>query len=166
MEKLGIQPSVLITQVINFAILAALLWKFLYKPVTKTLDARKKQIESDLQLSQSLKEQELELDATSQKTIKAAHLEAQEIIAAAKKEAKDLHQTEVDLAKADIAKERAKLIAEVDAYTEKQRTKLSQEAIILATSLTKKVLSDSLDPKSQDQLIKASLAKFSKLDAK
>ena len=54
MEKLGIEPILLLTQVINFTILVVVLTKFLYKPILKMLDERKKKIEEGLTLSREM----------------------------------------------------------------------------------------------------------------
>ncbi len=61
MEKLGIDPVMLVTQIINFAILAFILTKFLYKPILKLLDERQKKIAEGLELSQKMKLKEEEI---------------------------------------------------------------------------------------------------------
>ena len=55
MDKLGIEPVMLLTQVINFLVLVILLTKFLYKPILKLIDERRKKIEEGLQLAQEMK---------------------------------------------------------------------------------------------------------------
>lgn len=166
MDKLGIQPSIIITQVINFAILAALLWKFLYKPVIKVLDSRKHKIEEDLKLSQSLKEQQAETATEKTAIISEAHIEAANILTAAKKMAKESGLEEIETAKKVIAKERAKMQAEMESLLTRERAELKKEVVSIASALTTKIISESLDKKAQSELLDTALTKLKKLHAK
>ena len=42
MEKLGIEPQLLLAQLVNFGIIIFVLSKFLYKPILDMLEKRKK----------------------------------------------------------------------------------------------------------------------------
>jgi len=56
MEKLGIEPTLLLAQILNFLIIAFVLTKILYKPILQLLDKRKKTIEEGLRLTQKMQE--------------------------------------------------------------------------------------------------------------
>ena len=55
MENLGIQPVPLLLQAINFLLLLFILKKYLYKPILKALEDRKKKIEEGLAYSEKMK---------------------------------------------------------------------------------------------------------------
>lgn len=72
----GLDTRLIAIQIINFAILAGLLWYFLYEPVLKMLDERKQKIEEGLQ------------DAEDAKALKAnAETERSAVLTEARKEA-------------------------------------------------------------------------------
>src|SRR3989338_9157846 len=48
MDKIGVEPVALLTQIINFLLMVLILSKILYKPILKMLDERKKKIEEGL----------------------------------------------------------------------------------------------------------------------
>ena len=47
-ESFGIQPTLLLAQIVNFLIILFLLQKFFYKPIFKMFEDRKKRIEESL----------------------------------------------------------------------------------------------------------------------
>ncbi|MCL4338932.1 hypothetical protein M1271_04545, partial [Patescibacteria group bacterium] len=55
MEKLGVEPFQLLTQLFNFFLMVFILTKFLYKPITKKLEERKKKIEEGLEYADRMK---------------------------------------------------------------------------------------------------------------
>jgi len=50
LKEFGIQPTLLLAQIVNFLIILFVLKKFFYKPIIKVLDARKKRIEVSLKM--------------------------------------------------------------------------------------------------------------------
>jgi F-type H+-transporting ATPase subunit b len=90
----GIKPEFFIAQAFNFALVAALLWFFAFKPVLATIDERKKQIAQGLQDAAEIK---VKLAATQQESLAAiqkAQQEATAIIEAARKTAKEISERE------------------------------------------------------------------------
>ena len=163
MDQLGINLPSLIFQIINFLVLAAVLSKFLYKPVIKMLDERQTKINEGLELTVTLKEAAAELAVEKQKIVKQANVEAAKIIAAAKKAAADTHTATVTAAVADIDQLKTKLAQDAASQLTTDRQKLKTEALTLAGELAKKVLTDSLDSASQSKLISKSLTQLKHL---
>lgn len=77
LESIGIEPKLILAQAINFALLLFVLYKFLYGPILKMLSERAKKIEQSLKDAEEMK-----------KRLDSAKQESDEIIAAAKIEAK------------------------------------------------------------------------------
>ena len=165
MDKLGIQPSSIVAQIVNFAILAFLLQRFLYKPVLKMLDARKAKIKESLDLAEKTQKQHANWEVEHKKLISKSKTEAQAILSDAKKQATQIRAEQVEKAKEDISKEKNKMLSEVENTLSKEREKIKSQSLELASTLAKKAISSALDVKHQDALISASLSELKKLHA-
>ncbi|KKP86344.1 MAG: ATP synthase subunit b, partial [candidate division CPR3 bacterium GW2011_GWE2_35_7] len=84
MEKLGIQPILIIAQIVNFVILLLLLKKFLFKPILKVLDERKKKAEETEELNNEAGKKFLEATESEKNTISEAKKQADKIITQSK----------------------------------------------------------------------------------
>jgi F-type H+-transporting ATPase subunit b len=143
-QDFGISWPFLLAQILNFSIVAFILWRFAFKPVLATLDERQKKIASGLQYADEMK---AKLEAAQQESIassKKAQAEATRIIEEARKAAKEFldkqaHESSVQageiLAKAQqvIELEKKKMLAEA-------RTEIAR--LVVATA--QKVLSEEL----------------------
>ncbi|MCL4200616.1 F0F1 ATP synthase subunit B, partial [Patescibacteria group bacterium] len=89
MEKLGIEPSLLLAQVVNFLVIMVVLQKLLYKPILTMLEKRKKEIAEGLHLTQKMREEEERLKEKQEKALAKAREDALQIIEDAKKQAKE-----------------------------------------------------------------------------
>ena len=81
----GISWPFLLAQVLNFTVVAFILWKFAFKPVLATLDERQKRIADGLRYADEMK---AKLEAVQQESVasaKRAQLEASKIIDEARK---------------------------------------------------------------------------------
>src|SRR5436853_439756 len=88
-QDFGISLPFLLAQILNFSVVAFILWKFAFKPVMATLDERQQKIASGLKYAE---EMQAKLAATQQESaavIKQAQVEAVRIIDDARKSAKD-----------------------------------------------------------------------------
>lgn len=123
-QKLGIDWKLLAAQIINFFILLAVLYKFVYKPVLNLLDKRSKTIEksiadaraSEERLAQIEKMREERMAETTReigRLLDQAKADAlavkKDLIATANAEAEDLARK----ARAQIAEEKEKMVQEV-----------------------------------------------------
>jgi F-type H+-transporting ATPase subunit b len=88
-QDFGISLPFILAQILNFSVVAFILWKFAFKPVMATLDERQQKIASGLKYAE---EMQAKLAATQQESaavIKQAQLEAVKIIDEARKSAKE-----------------------------------------------------------------------------
>src|ERR1700678_215916 len=88
-QDFGISTPFILAQIINFTVVAFILWKFAFKPVLATLDERQKKIASGLQYADDMK---AKLEAVQQESVasaKRAQAEATKIIDEARKAAKE-----------------------------------------------------------------------------
>lgn len=80
LDKLGIDWKLFLAQLFNFAVLLFVLHRFLYKPVLKILDKRRKDIEENIEKTRSLEARLSNAETEIQKRLKQAEHEAQKII--------------------------------------------------------------------------------------
>lgn len=80
LNQFGVQPVLLAAQVVNFLILLFILKKFLYKPLLKVLDERKKRIEASLKNAEEIERRLAETEAQAEKILARALAEGQKIL--------------------------------------------------------------------------------------
>lgn len=88
-QEFGINLPFFFAQVLNFSVVAFILWKFAFKPVVATLDERQQKIASGLKYAD---EMQAKLAATQQESaaiIKQSQLEAARVIDEARRTAKE-----------------------------------------------------------------------------
>ncbi len=163
MEKLGINATWLLAQVINFGLLLFILWRFAYKPVLGMLNARKQKIQESLEYAEKVKadaaaqqkEFERKLEETRRETQAAAAAAAQvsekereAILAQARADARKM----IDQAREQIEYERKQMLSE-----------LRGEVVRLSMLATQKVVSASLDENAHRRLVNEFLAQADQL---
>lgn len=143
-EFFGIKPEFLLAQVINFSIVAFVLWRFAFKPVVATIEERQKQIESGLKYAADMRAKLEQAQFESQHLIQKAQDEAAKIVEETRKSAKEFGDREQKA-----ATERAnELIAKAQQVIELERKKMFDEArgeiARLVVSTTQRVLAKEL----------------------
>src|SRR3990167_6065185 len=86
LKSFGIQPTLLLAQIVNFLIILFLLKKFFYKPIIKMLEDRKKRIEESLKNAQLIEEKLKKTEEKSALILQNAQKNAQDLLDSAKKE--------------------------------------------------------------------------------
>lgn len=162
MEKLGIEPSLLLAQIVNFLIIVVVLTKLLYKPILGMLEKRKKEIEEGLAITERMRAEEEKLAARKEKLLSEARKEARIILEDGKKQGKDAEREIV----AGAHKEAGEIIqkakheaASVHAALEGQ---IRKEAVELAAAMTKRLVAGVLSVGDHHKLIAKHLVDFGK----
>lgn len=162
MEKLGINSTYLITQIINFTILVVVLTKLVYKPVLEALEKRRKKIEEGLALTEKLTKEKEELEVKKMQVIKDAQKEARAIIEKARDQGKRIEGEIINEArkKAEDILERGK--KDLELRRKEMESSLLRETVSMATVLTKKLIGEVMDEKRQETFLKKRLNQFLK----
>jgi F-type H+-transporting ATPase subunit b len=160
MEQLGIQPTLLLAQIVNFSIIAFFLTKVLYKPILSMLEKRKKEIQEGLALTEKMREEEEKLKAKEAKVMEAARKDARELLEKAKKDAVVLEKqmTEEAHAQSEAIIEKGK--QEVETLRDSMVKDVRTEAVELAVAMTKKLTQAVLSSSNQHVLISRELKKL------
>jgi F-type H+-transporting ATPase subunit b len=101
--KLGIDPTLLIAQVINFLVLFFILKKLIYKPLLNLFDKRKKMIEKNVEDTKKIEERLEKLEEERKTILSDASKEAMTIVESAKKEAEKEREEALVKAKKEIS---------------------------------------------------------------
>jgi len=153
LEKLGLNTTWLLAQIVNFGLLLFVLWRFAYKPVLKMLDDRRQKIQASLDYAEQVKrdaanqqkefekkldETRREIQAASAAASQAGEKEREVILAQARDEARKL----VEQAKSQIDYERKQMLSD-----------LREEVVRLSMLTSQKVIGQSLDEKAHHRLV-------------
>ncbi|KKR02859.1 MAG: ATP synthase subunit b [Microgenomates group bacterium GW2011_GWB1_40_9] len=154
MDKLGIEPSLFIAQLINFTIIMVLLNWLMYKPILGMLEKRKKKIQEGLELTEKMRLEWEKMDEKKAKLMEEARIDALKLIEEAKKQAKSEEHVvlEETRKKSDDMIEKAKReIAELKLSMDKQ---VRREAVALAVEMTKRILGNVMSKELQHTIVR------------
>jgi len=163
LEKLGINLGFFISQLVNFGLLAVLLYLLLYKPILNMLNQRKERIARSMADVEAARAAAAQAQLEYDRKIAEAQRKAQEIIAQAAQasekvgaEIKAEAQREAELirqrAREEAAAEREQILAEVQS-----------EIASLAITATERILGQAMDEATQRKLIGNVIANLGKV---
>jgi F-type H+-transporting ATPase subunit b len=153
LEQLGINPIFLLSQIVNFAILAFLLHRFAYKPTLNMLDQRRERIEKGLEDARLAEEARQNAEHERQQILDQARIEAQSVVAEANQrgeaQAAKIVEEAQQQAHGILVDARVEARAERDRLLAEMRGQISALAIAAANQL----IGSSLDEKRQMELV-------------
>lgn len=153
MEQLGIEPKLLIAQLINFAIIVVVLQKLLYKPILDMLSKRKREITEGVAITERMRVEEEKFKEKQEKAFAKAREDALEIIESAKKQAKEVEKELVADAHTQASMIITRAKSEATAVEKAAQTSLRKEAVGLALTMAKRLLSSVMTAKEQHAFI-------------
>lgn len=157
-ETFHVDYKMLIAQMVNFAIILGVLYKFAYGPMIKHMDARTKLIEKGLddakkageKLETAAKERETKIQQTkkeSRQIIEAAQLQAEKSKGEIVDQARIESEKVVEQAKGQIQNEKERMISEV-----------KKEIGSLVVAATTKIVDEEVDEEKNSRLIAKTIA--------
>ena len=145
-QDFGISVPFILAQILNFSVVAFILWKFAFKPVLATLDERQQKIASGLKYADEMK---AKLEATQQESavvLKKASLDATRLVEEARKSAKDYldKQTQETAVKVNdlLVKARQAVELEHKKMLADARTEIARLVVVTTERVLAKKLSD------------------------
>jgi F-type H+-transporting ATPase subunit b len=152
-----IEVNLLVAQMVNFAIVLFVLYRFAYKPVLKTLNSRTNKIEKGLADADAAGKKLEEIVEKEKEVLAVAKKEAQEIIKTAEEQAKanavsivlearNQNEKLIDTAKKQIEQEKDKMLSEVKG-----------EIANLVVLATEKIIGEKLDKEKDRELIEKAI---------
>ncbi|UCE97501.1 MAG: F0F1 ATP synthase subunit B [Dehalococcoidia bacterium] len=159
--SLGIEPSILLAQVINFVILFGLLYFVAYKPLMRMLDNRSKKIKESMEHTEYIKEQAELAERETAKRIQEATKEGQKIIMRAEQAGEEARQK----AREEASVEAERLIGKAQIEIQRERdaavADLQSQFANLTVLAAGKVIDQTLDKEGHKKLIEKTLEESS-----
>ena len=157
----GLNWKLFLAQLVNFAIVLFVLWKWVFKPVTKGLSDRTEKIEGSLAEAERIMKDRSDFDSWKQGEINVVRTEASAIISQAKQTAEEL---KANTLKTTI-EEQTRLIEQTKKQMEQEKTSMIESAkseladiVVQATST---LLKAKIDPVKDKALIDEALKQAS-----
>jgi len=142
-KQFGIEPSLLIAQIINFGIVLLVLWKFAYKPVLKVLRERQDKVKKSLADAKAVELKLQEAEKMKQEKILEARTEAEKILDDAAQESENLRQQRLKEIQAEVDGMKVHAQAEIVAQKAQALNQAKAEMVDLVISATGKVINKS-----------------------
>jgi len=157
LASLGINGPMFIAQLVNFAIVVAVIWFLILKPLTKKLNERQKLIDDSIENAKRIEDNLKRGERDYQERIDRAKVEANKILEKTNVEAGKLSEE----LKAKARKEIEALVetARRNIKTEKENMvkDLKEETAGLIVSALEKILSEKIDEKKDKKIIEEML---------
>lgn len=151
LEAFKIEWPLLIAQIVNFLILVAILYAFMYKPVLGMLAKRRDRIAQSLKDAERVTAAAQEAEQEKAKLVDAARREAQEIRAQATRDAEKIAQDVRGRADQEATDIRIKAQNEAKAQTEAALAGANKQIADLAILATEQLLGRELKNKEEQQ---------------
>ncbi len=158
MEKLGINLGFLISQIVNFGLLAVLLYMFLYKPVLQMLEERKARVQKGMEDAQAAGRKAAQAEEEFERRVAEAAQEGEKIIAQATADGEKVREKILAQARGEAEQllERAK--GELANERQQAMSELGEQVMELSILITKKVIGEALDESTHRRLVSEFLA--------
>lgn len=160
LAKLGIDWRLLLAQIVNFAILLAILYKFVYKPLLALLEKREKMIAKSVEDAHAIEERLRDTEKGAQEVFTNARKEATHILEVAGQTAEERRKAAVEKTKEDlrhiVEQTRTMLKSEKETMMQEARAEVAH----LVVQATERVLADVAHEKISDALAQKTLEKI------
>lgn len=151
MDQLGITWGLLLSQIVNFAILLVILQKFLYQPVLNMLDRRKERIAQSMKDAERASAAAQEAEQEKAKILEAARREAQEIRVQATRDAEKIAQDVRSRAEQEATEIRIKAQTEAERQVSAALADANKQIAELAVLATEQLLGRELANKNEQE---------------
>ena len=153
MEGLGVNLPSLLSQLVSFVLLMAILYLVAYKPILKMLDERSDRIRESIEQTEQIRRQAETAEEEFKKQIAAASKQGQEVIDRAARTAEEIRQKARQEAKDEVEVLLARAQTEIHRYRDEVVDELRKEFAGITILAAGKVIDQSLDKEGHLRLI-------------
>lgn len=139
-SKFGIEPALLLAQMLNFGIVLFVLWKFAYTPLLKVLRERREKIEKSLTDAKAVEQKLADAEKLKEEAILTGRREAQRIVEAAEKQSEHYRQERLKEIDAELATMHQHARNEIASEKVQALNDAKAELVNLIMSATQKVV--------------------------
>ncbi|HLD27843.1 MAG TPA: F0F1 ATP synthase subunit B [Patescibacteria group bacterium] len=149
--------KLLIAQLVNFAVVLWVLYRFAIKPLSKAMDKRSKEIAKSLEDAKKIETNLMMAEEEREKKIQAAKQEAHQIIEQAQAQGSRQAQEMLEQAKADVGRVVTEAKNQIKSEKETMLREVKTEVAELVVKSTRKILAETVDNKIDSKLIEQTL---------
>lgn len=150
----GLFADRFVAQLVNFAIVLFILWRWVYKPLLKVMDERTSKIEKSLADARAIEEERKQLEVTKAAEITRAKDEARLILEQAAQKANAIAQMLQERAKKEVEDIVVAARTGIAVERETMRADLRKETLALAAMIAQKVLAEKFTAKDDEHLLR------------
>ena len=154
---LGINWKLFLAQLVNFAIVLFIFWKWVVKPLGSTLMKRTEKIEEGLKNADRMEEEKRKFDEWKTAEMKKVRVEADHILRTTTDTANQIKQDTI----VDAHNQANKVLEQAKASIESEKVQMMKEAktelATLVVAASEKILRTKLDPRKDHELINESM---------
>ncbi len=158
LTNIGINPTFLLSQIVNFLVLLFILARFVYPPLLNTLQARQERIKESLAEADRVRREAAEAQVKYQQEIEAARREGREAIAAAVAASERVRQEIIEQAHKEAEEIRAAAQRDAEDIKTRAVTEAHRQIADLAILAAQRVVGGVMDEPRQRQMVQEFLA--------
>jgi F-type H+-transporting ATPase subunit b len=152
-EQLGIDPRLIVVNIVGFALLLSILKKFLYGPITQVLADRKNDIKSEYDAAEAEKARMEELRADYERRLADIESEARQRIQTAIKEAQESREHILNEARTNADRAMTRAEDEIAREREKAVVELRRDVVDLTIQAASNLIEKALDEAGHRRLV-------------
>jgi F-type H+-transporting ATPase subunit b len=165
LAKLGLNPVLLVAQIVNFLVIGWVIYRFLIKRLLSTIDARKAAIAKGLEDAEKAKVSLEQAGNEREKVLEQAHEEASQVLRAARLEADRIRGDAQERARGDAER----VLAEARSVIALERQEMERDIRRLSLDLSGRILSavvaDLFSGTEKERIVARGLERIGKVGA-
>lgn len=154
---LGLNPKAFLIQLITFIFVFMVLKRFAFKPITRMLEKRRQTIDDGVRLGQKLERERDKLDQEVARITREARHEADKIIAASHKDAREVVREAEKTAQRKVDAMLADAEVRIHEEAEHARRTLEKDLVGLVSEATETIVGEKVDAKKDAELVKKAM---------
>jgi F-type H+-transporting ATPase subunit b len=154
---LGLNGKAFIVQLVTFILVFLVLKRFAFRPISTMLEKRRQTIEDGVRLGQKLEKERANLEEEVTRITREARHEADKIIAASHKDAREVIREAEKTAQRKVDTMLADAEVRIHEETEHARRNLEKELVGLVSEATETIVGEKVDAKKDAELVKKAM---------
>lgn len=164
LQNFGFQPMLFAAQIVNFLILAFVFKKYLYKPILKTLQDRKKTIARGLADAEAAAKNKEEAFLKKEEILNLASKEADKILESTKKSAEELRNEILKTAKEEADKILSFAKEQADIQLEEMTKRAKKASLDNSMAILEKAVSSLFSKEDKEKILARSIKTLQEYD--
>ena len=158
LQLFGVDWKLMLAQIVNFAIVAFVLWRFAIKPLMANMDKRSQEIEQGLKDAEKSTQKLAESDREIKKSLQESQAKAMEIIMQAKKDAEAEKHATVEKTKQEVKhlidKAKEQIVNQQEEMIQDAKAELATTVVETVKLIMENKMSKDIDKKYIDSMLK------------